>query len=204
MNLHRRAWRIAALIVVAALSGLPMPSARAADNLQGNPVPGVCMLSREAVFAQAKVGQAASQQLGQLAEQARNQLAGERKPLDADVQSFQQKESSLSEAQRKEQTAALQQRMQTLQAQADNLNERIQLTRAKAMQRIGQEAETIVAGSYESHHCGLLLNRDSVLAGNMTNDLTSDVVQGLDRRITTVTLNLEPLPSGNGASGNGK
>ncbi|GAB2554963.1 hypothetical protein GCM10027065_27010 [Rhodanobacter koreensis] len=204
MNTHRPLL-VASLIAVTGLSAVPVSSARAAaDNLQGNPIPGVCLLSREAVFAQAKVGQAASQQLGQLAEQARSQLASERKPLDADVQSFQQKQQSLSEAQRKEQGAALQQRMETLQTQADNLNQRIQLTRAKAMQRIGQVAEPIVAGSYESHHCGLLLNRDSVLAGNMTNDLTSDVVQGLDRKITTITLNLEPLPSGNAPSGNGK
>lgn len=203
MNLHR-SLHVATLIVAVALSAVPVSSARAAADLQGNPVSGVCMLSREAVFAQAKVGQAASQQLSQLADQARSQLASERKPLDADVQSFQQKEPSLSEAQRKEQGAALQQRAQTLQAQADNLNERIQLTRAKAMQTIGQVAEPIVAGSYGSHHCGLLLNRDSVLAGNLTNDLTGDVVQGLDRKITTISLSLEPLPSGNGPGANGK
>ncbi|OOG50949.1 OmpH family outer membrane protein [Rhodanobacter sp. C01] len=202
MNLYR-SLHVAILIAAAVLSAVPVSSARAAD-LQGNPVPGVCLLSREAVFAQAKVGQAASQQLSQLADQARSQLASERKPLDADVQSFQQKEPSMSEAQRKEQGAALQQRMQTLQTQADNLNERIQLTRAKAMQSIGQAAEPIVAGSYGSHHCGLLLNRDSVLAGNMSNDLTSDVVQGLDRKITTIALSLEPLPSGNGPRVNEK
>lgn len=197
MNLFRSSL-VATLVTVAGLSTIPASAAHAADDLGGNPVPGVCLLSREAVFAQAKVGQAASQRLNQLAEQSRNQLASQRKPLETDIQSFQQKASSLSEAQRKEQGAALQQRMQAFQGQAGELSQRIQLTRGKAMERIGQQAEPIVASSYKNHHCGLLLNRDSVLAGNMGNDLTSEVVQGLDRKITTLSFNLEPLPSGNG------
>ena len=197
MNLLRSSL-LASLVTVAGLSALPVSSVHAADNLGGNPVPGVCLLSREAVFAQAKVGQAASQRLNQLAEQARGQLINQRKPIDTDIQAFEQKAPSLTEAQRKEQGAALQQRMQAFQAQAGELGQRVQLTRAKAMERIGKEAEPLVASSYTSHHCGLLLNRDSVLAGNMANDLTTDVVQGLDRKLTTISFNLEPLPADNG------
>jgi Skp family chaperone for outer membrane proteins len=196
MNLHH-SLLCASLIAVTGLSAIPVSSARAADNLGGDAVPGVCMLSREAVFAQAKVGHAASQRLGQLADQASSQMASQRKPLDADIQSFEQKAPSLSEAQRKEQGAALQQRMQAFQTQTGELNQRVQLTRSKAMQRIGQEAEPIVASGYKSHHCGLLLNRDAVLSGNTANDLTTEVVQGLDRKITTISFNLEQLPAGN-------
>lgn len=193
MNLLRSSLA-AALIAVTGLSIVPVSSARAADELGGNPVAGMCLLSREAIFAQAKVGKAASQRLEQLAEQARSQIAAQRKPLDADIQSFQQKSASLSDAQRQQQGAALQKRMQTFQAQARELGERIQLTRAKAMQRIGEDAKPILASSYKSHQCGLLLNRDSALGGNMANDLTADVVHGLDRKITTISFNLEPLP----------
>lgn len=197
MNLHRSSF-VALLIAAAGLSAFPVSSARATDNLGGNAVPGVCLLSREAVFAQAKVGQAASQRLSQLADQANSQLESQRKPLEADIQSFQQTAPSLSEAQRKQQGAVLQQRMQAFQTQSGEINQRIQLTRAKAMQTIGQEAEPIIASSYTNHHCGLLLSRDAVLAGNMANDLSGEVVQGLDRKITTISFNLEPLPSGNG------
>jgi Skp family chaperone for outer membrane proteins len=197
MTLHR-SLPIAVLIAVAGLSVVPVSSARAADDLAGKPVPGVCLLSREAVFAQAKVGDAASKRLNQLAEQARTQMANDRKPIDADLQSFQEKAPSLTEAQRKSQGAALHDRMQAFQAKASELNQRIQLTRGKAMERIGVDAQPIVASLYKSHHCGLLLNRDSVLSGNMTNDLTEGAVQGLDSKITTISFNLEPLPSGNG------
>ncbi|MEO8809290.1 MAG: OmpH family outer membrane protein [Rhodanobacter sp.] len=201
MNLLRSSL-VASLITAAGLAVVPASPAHAADELGGSPVTGVCMLSREAVFAQSKVGKAASERLGQLAEQARSQLANQRKPIDADIQSFQQKAPTLTEAQRKEQGTALQQRMQTLQSQATEQNERIQLTRAKVMQKIGLDAQPIVASSYTSHRCGLLLNRDSVLGGNTSNDLTADVVQGLDRKITTMTFTLEPLPP-RSATGNG-
>lgn len=194
----RRSLLAASLVAATGLALVPAALARAADTLGGDPVPGVCMLSREAVFAQAKVGQAASQRLGQLAQQARTQLDNQRKPLDTDLQNYQQKAASLSDAQRKQQGEALQQRMQAYQTQAGELNQRIQLTRAKAMQRIGQQAEPIVSSVYKSHRCGLLLDRDSVLGGNMANDLTGEVVQGLDRKVTTLDFNLEPLPSGQG------
>lgn len=194
MNTHRPLF-IAALIVAAGSSAAPVAFAQVADPLGGNAVPGVCMLSREAVFAQAKIGQAASQRLSQLATQARSQLDAQGKPLQAEVQSFQQKAASLSETQRSQQGEALQMRSQAFQEQADELNQRIQLTRAKVMQTIGQDAQPIAADAYKSHHCGLLLNRDAVMGGNMANDLTGDVIQGLDRKVSTIDFNLEPLPS---------
>lgn len=197
MNLHR-SLSMAVIMAAAGLSVAPVSTARAAEDLGGNPVPGVCFLSREAVFAQAKVGEAASKRLQQLADQARTQLANQRKPIAADIQSFQETAPKLTEAQRKSQGDALQKRMQAFQAQAGELNQRVQLTRAKVMERIGVQAQPIVAELYKSHHCGLLLNRDSVLSGNMTNDLTDGVVQGLDRKMSTISFNLEPLPSGDG------
>jgi Skp family chaperone for outer membrane proteins len=142
------------------------------------------------------VGQAASERLKQLATQQQSLLENQRKPLDAEIQAFQQKSSTLTEAQRQQQGQALQQRMQTFQGQVNELDQRIQLTRGKVMQQIGQQAQPIVESSYNSHHCGLLLNRDAVLGGNTTNDLSNDVVRGLDAKITTLNFNLEPMPSG--------
>ena len=201
MNMHRPLL-VAALAAAAGLAFGPVTSsaqtaaAPASNPLGGNPVPGVCMLSREAVFAESKVGQAASERLKQLATQQQSLLENQRKPLDAEIQAFQQKSSTLTEAQRQQQGQALQQRMQTFQGQVNELDQRIQLTRGKVMQQIGQQAQSIVESSYNSHHCGLLLNRDAVLGGNTTNDLSNDVVRGLDAKITTLNFNLEPMPSG--------
>ena len=196
MNFYR-SLPIAALIAATGLSLLPVTPAHAADQLEGKAIPGMCFLSREAVFAQSKVGEAAVQRLNQLAKQAGDQLNAQRTPLDADLKSFQDKAPSLGEAQRKSQGAAMQQRVQAFQAQAGELNQRVQLTRGKAMEKIGVQAQPIVESLYKSHQCGVLLNRDAVLSGNMTNDLTAEVVQGLDRKITTISFNLEPVPASN-------
>jgi Skp family chaperone for outer membrane proteins len=131
--------------------------------------------------------------------QQQQSLETQRKPLDADIQAFQQKAASLTEAQRQQQGQALQQRMQAFQAQANQLDGRIQATRGKVMEQIGQQAQPLVDSAYTSHHCGLLLNRDAVLGGNTTNDLTPEVVSGLDGRITSLNFNLEPAPANTGA-----
>lgn len=193
MTLHR-SLLLASLFTASVLTLAPLSAAHAEETLGGKPVPGLCMISREAIFAQSKVGQAASDRLKQLAEQAQNQLGTERGPLQSDIQKFQQDAPKLAEAQRKQQGEALQQRMQQFQQKAGELNERIQLTRSKIMQRIGQQAEPVVASAYKSHECGLLLNRDAVLGGNVSNDLTPDVVKGLDAKITSLNFSLEPLP----------
>lgn len=199
MNLHHSLFVAALAAAGAAISITPVAPARAAtpaaNALGGNPVPGVCMLSREVVFAQSKVGQAASERLKQLATQQQTLLENQRKPLDTDLQAFQQKAASLSEAQRQQQGQALQQRMQAYQTQVNQLAERIQLTRAKVLQQISERAQPVIAEAYASHRCGLLLNRDAVLGGNTANDLTSEVVRGLDGKISTLTFNLEPAPA---------
>lgn len=196
MNLLRSSLA-ASLIAAAGLVVIPVAPAHAADELGGSPVAGLCMISQQAVFAQSKVGQAAGERLNMLAQQAGAQLDTERKPLATDVQNFQQKSASLTEAQRKQQGEGLQQRMENFRTKTDQLKERIQLTRAKVTQRIGTDAQPIIAAAYSGHKCGLLLNRDAVLGGNTTNDLTADVVHSLDAKVTTINFTLEPLPPAN-------
>jgi Skp family chaperone for outer membrane proteins len=188
---------MAAAVLGASL--LTLQPARAADEeLGGKAVPGVCMLSRQAVITNAKVGKAADARLKQLAGQARSELQKERAPLDKDIQDYRAKAASMSAAERKQKEEALKQRMEKFQARAQELSQRIQLTRAKVMNRIGQDVQPVLAAAYKRKGCGLLIDRDSVLGGNMDNDLTPDVVAGVDKKVSTISFNLEPLPKSNG------
>jgi hypothetical protein len=54
---------------------------------------------------------------------------------------------------------------------------------------------------YASKNCGVLFDRNAVLDGNMTNDISSSVVQGLDAKVTTISFNMEPVPAANTGSG---
>ncbi|QAU24509.1 OmpH family outer membrane protein [Dyella sp. M7H15-1] len=193
-------------LAVVALVGMPATAAHAQASTGGNmplngpAVASICLLSREAIFANAKVGLAASARLKQLAEQAQRQIDAERKPLDADVQAYRAKASSLSADQRQSQEQALAQRMQAVQTDQQTKGRQLEATRAKAMDQIAQYTQPVIVSAYNSKNCGLLLDRAVVLGGNMTNDLTPAVVQGLDAKITTISFNLEPAPAVNSGS----
>ena len=186
-------------LVIMSLASAPSVAVHAQANnnmpLDGPVVQGVCLLSREAIFANAKVGVAASARLRQLAQQAQSELDAERKPLDADVQSYRSQEASLSPDQRQSREQALAQRMQTVQADQALRGKELEATRAKAMDQIAQYAQPVFVSAYRSKNCGLLLGRSAVLGGNMANDITAAVVQGLDAKVTTISFNLETLPT---------
>jgi Skp family chaperone for outer membrane proteins len=191
---------VAALTFANASVSSAQAQADAGQSLTGPPVAGVCMVSREAIFANAKVGKAASARLKQLSDQAQAQLEAERKPVDADAQAFRSQAASLSPDQRQTREQALSQRVQTVQAHVTLLTKQIEATRLKALARIAQEAQPVINSVYQSKGCGLLLDRNVVLGGNMSNDLTAAVVQGLDAKVTTITFNLEAPLVGTGAS----
>ena len=63
---------------------------------------------------------------------------------------------------------------------------------------IAEMAQPVIANVYKSRGCGLLLDRNAVLGGNMSNDLTAAVVQGLDASVTTISFERENLPANGG------
>lgn len=191
-------------IATVTLAGMPFAVLHAQTNinmpLNGPAVPGLCLLSREAIFAHAKVGIAASARLKQLAEQAQGEIDAERKPIDADVQAYRAQAASLSADQRQTREQALAQRMQQVQADQALRAKELEATRAKAMDQIAQDAQPVIVSAYNSKSCGMLLDRSVVLGGNMANDLTAAVVQGLDAKVTTISFNLETLPASSAPS----
>lgn len=192
-------------LFAAALAIVPAAAfAQSSSNgppLSGQAVSGVCFLSREAIFANAKVGKAASARLKQLAEQAQTDIEAERKPVDADVQAYRQQAASLSAEQRQSREQALSQRAQKVQADQNLRGRQLEATRVKAMGQIAQYAQPVINEVYRTKSCGLLLDRNVVLGGNMSNDLTPLVVQGLDAKVSTISFNLEQVPPGSAPTG---
>lgn len=165
-----------------------------AQALGGSAIPGLCLLSREAIYANAAAGKAASTRLTQLAQEAQTEVDAERKPLDAEIQAFQAEAAKLTPAQRTQREQALQQRIQAVQAKMQQRAREIEATRSKVLGQIAGYAQPVIAQVYTQHKCGLLVDRNTVLGGNMTGDLTPDVVKGLDGKIATITFNRETLP----------
>ena len=174
--------------------GQAAPAAPEAQPLGGPLIPGVCLLSREAVFANAAAGRAASARLQEITQQAQAEIDAVRQPLEAEAQAFEAQAASLSEAQRVERQQALMQRLQALQAQAAHNAREVEATRMAAMNRIADAAQPAIAEVYASKNCGLLFDRGSALGGNLGNDLTGGVVAALHARLPSITVERERLP----------
>ncbi len=190
----------AAILAVSAAPMANAASAPAAANatLGGPLVKGVCFLSKQAVIANAKVGHAVGERLNQLKAQAQAEVDAGRGPIDADARTLQAdaaKTPAPPAADLERRRAAIQGRIQTLQALADQRNREIQATEAKALNRVMAEMQPLLAVAYKAHGCGLLFDRNAVIDGNMGEDLTAEMVKGLDAKITTMTFDREVLPA---------
>ncbi|MFA6113754.1 MAG: OmpH family outer membrane protein [Sphingomonas sp.] len=170
------------------------PASAGNAGLGGPVVAGVCLLSREAIFANAKIGVAASTRLKQISDEAQVEVDAQRKPVDADVQAFQKEAAKLTPEQRTTRQQALATRLQPVQQLAAQRSREIEATRNKGLQQISTEAQPVIAQVYRQRGCGLLIDRSTVMGGNFANDLTADVVKGLDAKVTTISLNRETLP----------
>lgn len=179
-----------------ALAAQAAPAATpAAQPLGGPVVPGVCLLSRQAIFGNAKVATAATARLQQLATEAQSEVNNERAPLDKEQAAFQAEVARLTPEQRLQRQTALEQRMQPIRAKAEQRSREIEATRAKVLTQISDRAQPVIAEVYRARKCGLLLDRNSVMGGNLANDLTPDVVTALDAKVAPFSFNRETLPA---------
>ena len=195
------------LLAAAILAVSTAPMARAADapgapaanpKLGGPLIKGVCLLSQDAVPANSKVAVAIDNRLKQIKAQAQAEVDAGRGPIDADLRTLQAdavKTPAPPAAEIERRRDAIQARFQTLQVLADQRNREFDATRVKALNRLSIEMQPILAPIYKAHGCGLLLNRNAVMGGNMDGDLTAEVVKALDAKITTMTFDREVLPA---------
>lgn len=163
--------------------------------LGGTLVPGVCLLSIAAVDVNSKVGQAATARLQELQRGAQTEVNTETNALTSEDKALQAQRATMKPADYDAKARALRTRLAALQQKATLRSQQWEATRQKAIQRIHGEMEQVIAPAYKAHSCGLLVDRNSVLGGNMGNDLTPAVVQALDARISTITFDLEPPPA---------
>lgn len=189
-----RRFALFTLALATAGSAQAQTQASAPSGLGGPVVAGVCLLSREAVFGNAKVSLAANARLQQITQEAQAEVDALRKPIDDEIASFEREASRLSADQRKQRQDALNARLLPVRTLADQRSREVELTRTKMIGRISDEAQPAIARVYAAKRCGLLFDRNSALGGNFANDLTADVVKELDAKIQTISFNRETIP----------
>lgn len=186
------------LVAAASLATASTTSAQTpapATQLGGPVIPGLCILGRDALFVNAKVGQAANARLKVLSDQAQAEIDRERTPLDAELKAFEAQAKTLTPAQVQEKRTALATRLDALQRKAAIRSREMELTRQKVTDRISAEAEPVVAQVYKSRNCGALFSREAMMGANPAMDITTAVIQALDAKISTITFEREALPA---------
>ena len=161
----------------------------------GGQIKGLCMLSQSQLIGQSKAGEAANARMQQLAQQAGREMNTKRDAFGKKVQEFRNQQQTMQPQQREDEQRKLQAEAQNIQKEANELEQRLRLTRARAINRIVIAAKPLLEEAYKSHACGVLIDRDaSVLGGNDSNDLTDQVVKALDKKLPTISFSLAALP----------
>jgi Skp family chaperone for outer membrane proteins len=175
-----------------------VPAASPAQSVMTQPlvgpaIAGVCLLSQQAVVANAKIGKAATARLKEISDVVQSEINAGRAQLSFDEKAIQSQQATLKpeEYQQKQQTLSV--RLQALEQKAQLRSREIEVTRQKALGRIAAAAQPVIAEVYEAKNCGLLFDRNSALGGNFANDLTAGVINGLDGEITTISFEKEDL-----------
>jgi Skp family chaperone for outer membrane proteins len=182
------------LAILSAPSATPQTAqTSAAGPLGGTAIPGLCLLSRTSVIASAKVGIVATQRLQQLVQTANAEVDTQRVTIARDEAGLRAQQGKLAAADFQQRQQALAGRVRALQQLAELRGREIQATREKALGRIAIVMQPVVAQAYKATGCGLLVDRNAVLGGNMANDLTSSVIQGLDQRMATISFERETI-----------
>jgi Skp family chaperone for outer membrane proteins len=174
----------------AAAAAAPAPAAAPVITAT---VPGACVLSREGLVGSSTVGKFVSTRMGQLSNQVNAELTGEQTAIQNDAKALEAKKATLGDAQYQQQRNALQQRLATLQEKAQQRDRELQATEQKAVARVLQEASPLVGDAVKSKACGLVLDANSVLAGNPSMDITPTVVTALNGKLTQFTFEREHL-----------
>lgn len=185
---------LCALIAAPAFSQQPQQVPTPSLDLGGK-INGLCMLSQSQLIGQSKAGEAANARMQQLAQQAGREISTKRDAFSKKVQSFRQQQQTMQPQQREDEQKKLQAEAQSIQSEGNQLEQRLRLTRARALGRIVQTAKPLVVAAYKSHGCGVLMDRDgAVLGGNDVNDLTDEVIKALDKKMPTIKFSLAALP----------
>src|SRR3546814_6401931 len=116
------------------------------------------------------------------------------KPLEDEARKLEGQSGSLAADEHEHQRQALAGRWQTLQSKAQLRSRELESTQAKALERVFQEAQPLLDAAYQQHRCGLLLDRNVLLAGDMSGDLTEVAERSLDETIKTFPLPRDTLP----------
>ncbi len=188
----------ALLAAVPALAQTPPArpaGAPAAAPAGGGPViAGVCIYNNGAAIQTSTVGRFLITRLQALETEIENELRSDGTSIETEIRALETGQATIAPQQFQQRRAAVQTRAEAFQRKRGLRQREMEATQVKALQRVGQDLDPIVLQVYAARGCGILVNAQSVFRSNPAMDITQQVVQALNGRLTTFTINRERLP----------
>ncbi|MBS0295911.1 MAG: OmpH family outer membrane protein [Proteobacteria bacterium] len=172
----------------------------------GPAIPGLCVLNKQAVVFGSAVGQSVQRRMQDLGKSVEaeltpenNALNTEKAQLEAQVATFNQNHVEPDQA-FITRYQSFQQRGQAFEAKREQRTAELRETLNKQTSRIAEQIEPLVPGVLTEKGCSLLLDSSTVIAGNPAMDVTQQLINRLNGKITTLSFDREHLDQRAGAA----
>lgn len=189
-----------AIAVFAPMMTQAQGAAPAAAPPTGPAIPGMCVLSQEAVVFTSTVGKYVATRLQQLNSAAQAEITSSTTALQNDEKAFEASRSGLSQEQLQQRATALAARERDLEHTVTVRREEMSQTAQKAQARILSEASPIFQQAVRSHNCSIVLSGTGVLVAETSMDITPTVIAGLNAKITQFEFEREHVDQGAAAA----
>ncbi|MBC6980764.1 OmpH family outer membrane protein [Caulobacter sp. 17J80-11] len=185
-----------ALTVLALASGASAQTApAAAPAVSGGPaLPGVCVYSGIRTIATSAAGKAVETRMNQLEQAVEADLKSQATALDTEAKALQaQQATQANDPAFQQRVFSFNQKKAQFERKLQIRNKELEVTKAKAVERIAKEAQPLVQQAYTERNCSLMIDRSAVLAGNAQMDVTDLVISKLNAKLPPFSFERENL-----------
>jgi len=183
----------ATALMLAAPHAFAQTPATSQPGVTAPPIPGVCVLSQDVALRNSIVGKYVGQRLQQISQQSSAELNAQKTALETEAKTLEGQRQTLGETAFVAQANALNQKAGQFQQLVNIRSREIELTEAKALQRIGQDLSPLTLDVVRARNCAILLDKSAVFTANPAMDVTSDVIAKLDAKLTQFPFERERL-----------
>jgi Skp family chaperone for outer membrane proteins len=182
--------------LVPAVAGACLLSLAAQAASPAPPMPKIVVIDRNAILSNSKVGQDILRQLKADRAQDEKDLNGQAESLRAQIKSYQQQSAILSATLRAQKGQELEGRQRALQEQAQTKDALLQGGLYKARLDVAQAVGPILKQVMAAHGANLVLDKAVVIDSSLNIDITPEVINALNQKMTTLKVQLVPPPAG--------
>lgn len=146
----------------------------------------ILFLDQQRVVSESQAGQSIDSQLRALTEQVASELQTEQTAIEAETQTLQTAQATISQEEFGQRYQVLLQRAQVHEQMKQLRQAELQQARTNAINDLRAQFEPIAESIFQRRKGFVLLERQAVLSADPRGDITDEVIRQLDRAVQTV------------------